>query len=704
MRLTPAVRTIYGLEIRSLLRDPRAIFASIILPIVLFPLLLLASKKMEKDLGDSAPTQGEPAQTKTYKYAITGTESEFVRQLVEGLPAPDAEGADTKPIDFKLVDVEDPVQAFNAGDLDFYVQGMTPDEWQAARAEKPTPVKEGAEKNETPVVRIHYRFDRPKSLKGSSTLRDKLHELRTSQRHAKLVAVGFPVDPSTVAASTTTNVASKREMSGSQLGRMLTMFVLILMVAGGSAIAPDTLAGEKERGTLTTLLTSAAARSEITYAKFLAIVTMGLVVTALQVFNLWLYLGMGLIDVPADYAASITPVTAIVLFVLYLPVAGLTSGVLLLTSAYAKTYKEAQLFLLPVILLLIVPTLAPLLPEISLSSAIVMVPIANISIAVRDVLVGQANGWLVGMAWLITGLAAVYATRCADRALNDENLVSGADTDRAELLGGPALFRKRVLRWFAVLWAVKVLIDFNVSFEDLRVTSLVNIGLVFVAAPLVMVWRFELKAKEAFALRMPKPIVWLAVLLGAPAGLIVSAMIFRLASYIVPIPTEMLEQLGQAFLPEDIPFWQLAVFFAVLPGIVEELTFRGALLQGLRTRYHPVMLCVIIGLIFGFFHFQIFRIPSTAVLGMVLTALTLMTGSIFPAMLWHALNNAMALYIGSAKVDLTANSWLAYAGATLALTLSLWVIWKNRTPYPGLRGSDRPSEADLAGVGETVSG
>jgi len=64
----------------------------------------------------------------------------------------------------------------------------------------------------------------------------------------------------------------------------------------------------------------------------------------------------------------------------------------------------------------------------------------------------------------------------------------------------------------------------------------------------------------------------------------------------------------------------------------------------------------------------------------------------------------MALYIGSAKVDLTANSWLAYAGATLALSLALWIIWKNRTPYPGLRGSEEPLEADLDRVPVDVSG
>ena len=91
------------------------------------------------------------------------------------------------------------------------------------------------------------------------------------------------------------------------------------------------------------------------------------------------------------------------------------------------------------------------------------------------------------------------------------------------------------------------------------------------------------------------------------------------------------------------------------------------------------------GGIFGFFHFQIFRIPSTAMLGVILAAITLLTGSIFPAMLWHAINNALALYLGSEGVDLAGGTWMTYAGGVVALALALWIIWMNRSIYPDLK-------------------
>ena len=120
---------------------------------------------------------------------------------------------------------------------------------------------------------------------------------------------------------------------------------------------------------------------------------------------------------------------------------------------------------------------------------------------------------------------------------------------------------------------------------------------------------------------------------------------------------------------------------------MQELTFRGVILHGWRRRFSPVVLCLVVGGIFGFFHFQIFRIPSTAMLGMILAAVTLLTGSVFPAMLWHAINNALALYLGSEGVDLAGGTWMTYAGGVVALGLALWIIWLNRSLYPDLKGA-----------------
>ncbi len=131
--------------------------------------------------------------------------------------------------------------------------------------------------------------------------------------------------------------------------------------------------------------------------------------------------------------------------------------------------------------------------------------------------------------------------------------------------------------------------------------------------------------------------------------------------------------------------WQMYLLIAVLPGIFEEIAFRGMLLHGLRRRFHPLVLTLVIALIFGLFHFSLFRIVPTAFLGMILTAVTLLTGSIYPAMAWHGLNNALSIWLANRMVSLSDFDPWIYLTAVTALALSFWIILRNRTPYPGIR-------------------
>jgi membrane protease YdiL (CAAX protease family) len=147
----------------------------------------------------------------------------------------------------------------------------------------------------------------------------------------------------------------------------------------------------------------------------------------------------------------------------------------------------------------------------------------------------------------------------------------------------------------------------------------------------------------------------------------------------------MLEAFSQGLLLEAIPFWQLLIFLAVIPGIVEEITFRGVLLHGLHRRLHPVALALVVGAIFGLFHGSLFRILPTAFLGVLLAMITLMTGSLYPAILWHILHNASSVLLGHAELPLDSLDPSLHFAAAAILAAALWILWRHRTPYPGLR-------------------
>ena len=98
------------------------------------------------------------------------------------------------------------------------------------------------------------------------------------------------------------------------------------------------------------------------------------------------------------------------------------------------------------------------------------------------------------------------------------------------------------------------------------------------------------------------------------------------------------------------------------------------LLYGLRGRLSPVRLAVVNGLVFGLFHVALFRILPAGYLGVVLAAVTLITGSIFPAMLWHTLNNGFVLLMGRSGIPLEQLDAGLYGLAVLVLAASFWLM------------------------------
>jgi sodium transport system permease protein len=178
-------------------------------------------------------------------------------------------------------------------------------------------------------------------------------------------------------------------------------------------------------------------------------------------------------------------------------------------------------------------------------------------------------------------------------------------------------------------------------------------------------------------------VVWLAIICAIPTANSAAVAVFRIANFFIPVSEELLRSTSESLIPAGMPQWQLFVLLAVLPALCEEIAFRGILLSGLRHRLRPVTLAITVGLIFGMFHMTLFRIAPTAVLGVVLTAIALMTGSIFPGMLLHMGNNSWGVWAGLHDFDAdTLGPWQS-AAMLAVFALSMWIIYRNRV-RPGM--------------------
>ena len=676
----PLVAALFRTELRMMLRDRRTILLSIVLPLAVLPIMLFASHAMNE-------RRERRLEETVYEFAVTGPRGAGARDLLDRVRrhAEDTTGGDT-PFRFREVEAADPAQALENSQVHFYLDARSAAEVKDMLERDDAAERPAARPPDVLVLTTVFRADRDDSESGASRMRRALADTRRAERGVILRQAGFPLAIADVAAVDAANLASEGQVAGLTLGRLLTPLLLLFLLSGSAVVAIDSLAGEKERGTLETLLTTAVSRAEIVAAKHLLILTVAVVITVIQVANLLVYVGFELIPTTTNFAAAVTPLTAILLLLLYLPVAGLVASVLLLVSGHARSYKEAQLYFFPVFLMGMLPGLAAMLPGLPLRSAIVVVPVANISVAVKELLIGRPDWLFFALAWVATAAAAGWTARLATRALSTERLIAPVAAEAAELLGGPALFPRHVVRWFAILWAVTLIVSLNLETRvDLRVQTLVNLVGLFLGGSILMIRRYRLDVRQTLALRPVKPAVWLAVMVGVPAGMLTGIGVFRLANIILPVPPEVIEAFSRFLLPESVPMWQLLPLLTILPGICEEIAFRGLLLHGLHRRLHPAAVALAVGLTFGLFHVSLFRILPTAYLGMLFASVVLLTGSIFPAMAWHGLHNGLSLLASQSGWQLSSLEPRTYALAAAALAACFWIIWRNRTPYPGLR-------------------
>ncbi len=689
--LSSPLATLVLYELRMLLRDRRTILISVVLPVLLMPLFFYASFLAERG-------REKRQEAETYRYAVTGPESALARELIAagtrlaGTQAtPGTEPVAPRPARLlHLEEVESTAAAadFAAGAVDAYL------ETRAAVAAEGSPV---AEALALPQMRIVYRSNQDASSTAAEEISRLLDEGRVERRRAALDAHGFPVAEDQVAVLEDHDVATAEQRTGATLGRFATLFVLLFLISGGSVVAADTIAGEKERGTLETLLTTSVSRTELVAAKQLVILILGVTIAVVQLLCVAVYVGFGVIEVPASFAVDLSLLKLVVLLLLLLPLAALVASTLLLASGLARTYKEFQIYFFPVFVLLLAPAGAALLPGVELRSGIVLVPIANLAVAVREVLIGETDLPMLALAWGVSMAAAAGAARWTLHTLSTERLITASEYDRGEWEGGAALFPRRVLGWFAVMWVIVFLAASNVPLlAELHGQLLFNLVGVFLGGSLLMIRCYRLETRQALALRPVRPAVWVAVALGAPGLFLSGITLARFSGWLFPIPRRWLEEFTRTLLPPGLPLWELLLILAVLPAVCEEIAFRGVLLHGLRQRFHPVLLCLVVGTVFGLFHMDLARLLPTAFLGTALAAVTLLTGSLYPAIVWHGLNNATAIlaeHVGFPLDNLGAGS---YAAGIVVAVLAFALLWRYRTPYPGLlRVTPRARRAGL---------
>ena len=489
------------------------------------------------------------------------------------------------------------------------------------------------------------------------------------------------------------------------------LMLVLMTITGAVYPAIDLTAGERERGTMEILVAAPVPRLVVLIGKFVAVLTVAiltalanLVAMTVTVYSLGLD---SLIFGDAVFDAATIGLIFVLLFVL----AAFFSATLLGLTSFARSFKEAQAYLIPLMLVAFAPGLISLSPNLKTTAFLSVVPLVNIVLVGRDLLAGQAEFVLVAIAICSTILYGLLALSLAAKVFGTDSVLTGGKSSWSDLLLRPQEQQSSPdMQSFTLLLAILfpafvVLAGLSSNlvtrFEGSFVQRLwVNAGItifLFAGLPFLFALFSNLKINSTFAFNRPSTLAVLAAILFGS-----SVWVFAYEIEILTLSDARIERLTQLFESMkselgQIPLPVKLICLSLVPAVCEELTFRGFLLSSLADRVPSVTAIVITALLFGLFHvfvgntLMFERFVPTAFMGLLLGIVCVRTGSIFPGMLLHVVHNGLLITMAHYESDLSKlgvgnmgqehlpTNWILMAVAPITVAVFFVVAWYEKT-------------------------
>jgi len=225
------------------------------------------------------------------------------------------------------------------------------------------------------------------------------------------------------------DLSTQKEKVGESMGGLLPYFFILFCFLGAMYPAIDLGAGEKERATIETLLTSPASRMQIVLGKFFVITCTGLISAIISILALYLAIKQAKGIPPGAMQAIIRIVefkSVGLLFSLLVPICVFFAAALLSISIFARSFKEAQSIMTPLNILVIIPVFIGLFPGIKLNTTTALIPMLNVSLATKEIISGTIKtGLLVEVYLSLFVLAALSLVFCAQWFKREEVIFRG---------------------------------------------------------------------------------------------------------------------------------------------------------------------------------------------------------------------------------------------------------------------------------------
>jgi sodium transport system permease protein len=668
-------------ELRETLRDRRTIATLILMPVLVYPLLSVAFERflissLKAVPGHSEPVLGFLNEADSQEFsryvlrgnAILGPGAGYSRQSTTDAKPAGAKAAGNR-LNYELVN--DLRQSVLDGRVDV-----------AIRVRKHSPTAPGEQKNENRAIDCELIYD-PQSAASrdayhwvedclsavnQNSLERKLREKGVTQRVVPVQTVSAPIESGT---------ESSAVSASHSLSALVPLILILMTITGAVYPAIDLTAGERERGTLEMLVASPVPRMQLLLGKYLTVLLVALLTAAVNLAAMMVTIasvGMAPLLFGPKGISFEELCEVMALLVLF---AAFFSAVLLAVTSFARSFKEAQAYLIPLMLASIAPGMLSMIPGLKLQGPLAVTPLVNIVLLARDVLQHTVDP--VTAIWVVisTGLFALAAIGVAARIFGTDAIlygshgtwsdifrrprrVSAAPTATSGLLGLAIIFPTYFLA--SNLLSRSTLVGLE---GRLLLAALVTI-LVFLQIPLALAVLNRVDLSTGFRLQSAPVAAFAgAIVLGVSLWPFAHQILVWLSQWeLIEFDPRMLAAAKQLIGKiQEVPPALLIVTLGIVPAVCEEFFFRGYLLSALRNSMSAARAIVLSSVLFGLFHLvatdrlQFERlIPSTA-LGLVLGWLCVRCDSALPGMVLHAMHNSLLLAAAHYQKELAQWGW-----------------------------------------------
>lgn len=646
------IAALYKKEMTDILRDKKTILMMIVVPLILYPLIFIGSMALSASIMNASTTSTyrigfdqvpEEAELRSF---FSEAAKEYGYNFLYLTPDGLQKEGDAAVVTVVKEDGDDVIyrtyeEALKNGYLDAYLT-KEPDDGQNGQGE---------------IYRINYLASETDSQTAASMLEDMLEEYRQSLREDKLVEAGLTPDDILYPISYEyRDMSSSEETMGSFLGYIIPFLMITSILMGAMYPAIDTTAGEKERGTLETMLTLPVRNLEMIMSKFLATATVAVAAALLNLISMgilgaYMYESMqAASDVPMEFNV-ISYLPAIFIMILCVAVFALfASAVCLCVCIFARSFKEAQNYTTPVMLVFMFAGMAGMIPSISLNGTTALIPVVNVALLIVELFKFHFDMGIIAIVLFSNITYSLLAIAVMTKLFHSEEILFGDGSGSIRLLEKRSDMKGKqipgigdVVLLLSSLLIIMMLIG-SIAILKYRAYGLVIQQLLILGVTVFYCWYIKTDFKKVFHLKWPKIS---DLLVGTLLWVGTYILMMTLTALLGTVFPESAESAGQDLLDiwENAPVWLVIISSALLPAICEETAFRGVLFGTLQNKYRIFTAILVTGIVFGFYHMNLIKFFVVGFFGGVLAYAVYKTGSIIVSMWMHFLNNLFAVLL-----------------------------------------------------------